>query len=73
MWESPEELRAELEKFIAFYNSQQYYEALGNVTPDDVYYGRRESIIERRLKLKQITLERRKTKNRVRVEAVRVT
>ena len=73
VWETPEQLRAELEKFIAFYNSQRYHEALGNVTPDDVYYGRRESIFERRLKLKQKTLKRRRMKNRVRVETACVT
>jgi hypothetical protein len=47
----------------AFYNERRYHEALGNGTPDDVYYGRRESILEHLEKLKGETLARRRAVN----------
>jgi putative transposase len=60
---APWELAEEVRDFVLYYNSMRYHEALGNVTPDDVYSGRRKKILKERRELKQQTLARRKAIN----------
>jgi len=56
---SPEALRAAMADFTEFCKYRRYHEGIGNVTPADVYYGRREEILRRRKEQKQATLDRR--------------
>lgn len=62
--EMPSELREAIEKFVEYYNHRRYHEALGNVTPADVYYGRREQILAQRKEAKQKILQLRLKHNR---------
>lgn len=59
VYTSPEQLRAAMAEFIEFYNHRRYHEGIGNVTPADVYYGRREQILRRREEQKRQTLYQR--------------
>jgi putative transposase len=56
----PEELNTSLENFVHYYNYHRYHESLDNVTPADVYYGKREQILKRREKIKQQSLLQRR-------------
>jgi len=59
---SPEELKKATEEAIVAYNATPH-ESLQNVSPQDVYAGRKEEILEKRREKKRLTLERRKQYN----------
>ncbi len=53
---SPSELEDQIRIFVDYYNHDRYHEALNNVTPADVYYGRDFEVLEHRGQIKQKTM-----------------
>jgi len=62
-YELPSDLEKAIEDFVDYYNYRRYHKALGNVTPADVLYGRREDILARRKEVKRQTINRRRHYN----------
>lgn len=57
---SPDELRQVIGAFVNYYNNHRYHEALDNLTPADVYFGRGSEILQRRKETKLKTLQERR-------------
>jgi len=56
----PEDLQAQIAAFIEHYNHHRYHESLGNLTPADVYFGRGQTILLQRERIKRRTIELRR-------------
>jgi transposase InsO family protein len=59
----PSELEYFIGVFVDYYNNRRYHEALTNVTPADVYYGRDREILTKREKIKKKTMLLRRKQN----------
>jgi len=60
----PADLKAQIEAFIDYYNHQRYHESLDNLTPADVYFGRGQTILLQRERIKRKTIESRRLQYR---------
>jgi transposase InsO family protein/transposase-like protein len=60
VYHSPMQLKNALQKFVHYYNYERYHESINNVTPAQKYYGKSNQILERRRKIKQETIKKRK-------------
>ena len=56
----PSDLEAGVGAFVEHYNHRHYHQSLGNLTPTDVYFGQDHAIIERRRKIKDLTIRKRR-------------
>jgi len=57
---APGELEARIAEWVQYYNARRAHESLGNVTPDDKYFGRAEEIIRHRAEIKERTMRQRR-------------
>jgi RNA-directed DNA polymerase len=53
-------LEAEVGAFVEHYNHARYHESLHNLTPADVYFGRDQTILHKRERIKRQTIANRR-------------
>jgi putative transposase len=56
----PRALEAEIGSFVADYNYRRYHESVANLTPADVYFGRGQTILRERERIKRQTIANRR-------------
>ena len=59
----PGDLERQIGAFVEQYNHHRYHESLGNLTPADVYFGRDQAVIERRKRIKEMTIRNRRLRH----------
>jgi putative transposase len=61
----PGDLERQVAAFVAHYNYARYHESLGNLTPADVYFGRAETILLERERIKRQTVANRRLQHQL--------
>ena len=60
----PGDLENQIEAFVANYNHRRYHESIDNLTPADVYFGRGQTILLKRERIKRKTIQNRRLLHR---------
>jgi transposase InsO family protein len=60
----PGDLDRQIAAFIEHYNHRRYHESLDNLTPADVHFGRGQTILLQRERIKRKTIEQRRLRHR---------
>src|SRR6478735_8275887 len=61
----PGDLERQIEAFVEHYNHVRYHESINNLTPADVYFGRSETILAERQRIKLATIANRRLQHRL--------
>jgi len=56
----PGDLENQIKTFVADYNNCRYHESIDNLTPADVYFGRSQTILRERERIKRQTIQTRR-------------
>ena len=62
----PGDLEQKIGDFVAYYNHLRYHESIGNLTPADVYFGRGQTILLERERIKRQTIANRRLQHQLR-------
>ena len=60
----PGDLETQIDAFVEHYNHRRYHESLDNLTPAHVYFGRGQTILLQRERIKRKTIELRRLQHR---------
>lgn len=60
----PGDLEQKIGDFVTYYNHLRYHESIGNLTPADVYFGRGQTILMERERIKRDTIKTRRLQHR---------
>jgi putative transposase len=61
----PGDLEAKIDTFVDHYNHRRYHESLSNLTPADVYFGRTQTILLERERIKRATIQNRRLQHQL--------
>ena len=61
----PGDLERQINAFVEHYNHVRYYESIDNLTPADVYFGRAETSLAERRRIKLATIANRRLQYRL--------
>jgi putative transposase len=61
----PGDLKRQIDAFVEHYNHVRYHESLANLTPADVYFGRAQTILAERERIKRMTIANRRLQHQL--------
>ena len=61
----PGDLERQIDAFVEHYNHVRYHESINNLTPADVYFGRAETILAERDRIKRATIANRRLQHQL--------